>query len=468
MESKGLFRQALALPRLPFSVLPKGIAVRFTQQCFRADEPAFARISLAKGWRVVPRPTVDGLMQIPTGERLLEGVLENGDFRMPFSIRVPRVSLAIHPHQRIWWREDRQRKRTLHIEGVPGLSCALWLLDDRGPVELTKSFRIGESGLFRLCEPDFRDALDLACSAAGELALSIADEPPLPAGCHFASGPRIIERVWDAPDSSPLFRLPELGETFRLIRILQSRELANLDCHFAEDESPVRSWLSGMALCARTFDGTRLIADVSEDVDEAVRVLCEWYTRAVSCTSPCEPSAAILKDRPSDLSDLKVVPVTRWKNKIQEQIRRLELQSDLAALIAEWRNAVMQLDGTASSTVFAKRSGGEQLTNGAEWYLKGMRHHDSTRQNALTRAIGDLERCRERTDCSFVRAAAAILLELAYEHSGRSEHISDVLRKDYQNVGITAADISPWNGDNGANFDSIRTMATGSPAASRR
>jgi hypothetical protein len=465
IESKGVFRQALALPRLPFSVLPKGIAVRFTQQCFRVEEPAFARISLAKGWRVVPIPTVDGLMQIPRGERLLEGVLESGDFRLPFSVRIPRVSLAIHPRERIWWREDRQKNRTLHIEGVPGLSCALWLLDDRGPIELTKSFRIGESGLFRLRESDFRDALDLASSAAGELALSVADVPPLPAGCHFASGPRIIERIWDAPDSSPLFKLPKLGEILRGIRNLQSREMRTLDCHFTEDESPVRCWLSAMALCAEIFDGTQLNADVSEFVDDAIRTLCKWYGRAVSCAAPGAPSAAILKDRPLDLS---IVPLTRWKDKIQEAARRLELQSDLAALVREWRNAVMRLDGTATETVFANRPGGEQLTNGAEWYLKGMRHPGRTRQNALKRAIGELERCRERTDCSFVRATAAILLELAYEHSGRSEHISDILRKDYQNVGLSAADISPWNGDNGANIDSIGTMATGNPAASTR
>jgi hypothetical protein len=465
VESKGVFRQALALPRLPFSLLPKGITVGFTEHYFRVDEPGFARISLPKGWRVSPSPTGGGLLEIPKGERLLEGVVENGDFRAPFSIRLPRVGMAIHPGERIWWREDGRRTRTLHIEGVPGISCALWLLDDWGDIKLTEAFRIGESGLFRLRETDFRDALDLASSTAGEFALRMADGPPVPVGYHFASTGRIIERIWDAPESSPLFRLPELGEALRVIRNLPSRELTTLDCQFAEDESPLRSWLSGMALCAQTFDATQLNADVSEYVDEPVRVFCEWYRRAVSCTAPGEPSAVILKDRPVDL---KIVALTRWKDKIHEEIRRLELQSDLAALVADWRNAVMQLDGTATETIFAKRPGGEQLTYGAEWYLKGMRQHDRTRQKALNGAIGELHRCRERTDCLFVRAAAAILLELAYEHSGRSEHISDVLRKDYRNVGFTVVDISPWNGDNGANFDRNTTMATGNSAPSTR
>jgi hypothetical protein len=461
VESKGVFRQALALPRLPFSVVPRGVAIRFTQRYFRADEPAFAHFSLPRGWRVSPAPTDDGLLQIPKGERLLEGVLENRDLRVPLSIRVPRVSLEIHPRERIWWGEDRQKSRTLHIEGVPGISCAVWLLDDRGQVKLTEPFRVGKSGVFRSREADFRDALDLAGSAAGEFALCMAGGPPLPAGWYFASGARIVERIWDAPDSSPLFKLPELGETLRVVRDFQSRELPAFDCHFAKNDSPIRCWLSAIALCARTFDGTHLNADISEYVDGVIRDLCNWYRRAVSCTAPGEPSATVLKDCPSDL---RIIPLSRWENKIGEQRRRLELQSNLVALIAEWRDAVMRLDGTATETVLAKRPGGEDLTLGAEWYLKGMRFQERSGKQAMIRAIGALQRSRDETVCPFIRGAAAMLLELAYRHSGRSEDITDILRKDCQSVGFTAADISPWNGDYGANLDTIRTMATGSPA----
>jgi len=90
-------------------------------------EPAFARISVPKGWHVLSshRQTESGMWRLPAKERVLEGALQTGDLRVPFSLRVPRVGVYMHPRDRIWWKENDVPERILQIEGIPGLRCAI-------------------------------------------------------------------------------------------------------------------------------------------------------------------------------------------------------------------------------------------------------------------------------------------------------------------------------------------------------
>lgn len=148
VEARGFFRQASALPHLPFIVLPRGVSIEFSPQCSWIDEPSFARISVPKGWHVRSshKQTESGMWRIPAKERVLEGALQTGDLRVPFSLRVPRVGVQMHPRDRIWWKENDVPERILHIEGIPGLRCAVWLLDDRGRQEISGPLRIGQKG----------------------------------------------------------------------------------------------------------------------------------------------------------------------------------------------------------------------------------------------------------------------------------------------------------------------------------
>jgi hypothetical protein len=462
VEARGFFRQASALAHLPFIVLPKGVSIEFSPQCSWIDEPAFARISVPKGWHVHSshKQTESRMWRIPAKERVLEGALQTGDLRVPFSLRVPRVGVQMHPRDRIWWKENDVPERILHIEGIPGLRCAVWLLDDRGGQEISGRQRIGQKGVVQLRAIDFRDDLSLACSAAGEFAVRVSEGEPLRTGWHFASAARIRERIADLPDSSPVFMLPGIGQTLRAARDLQAHQVAAFDCGFVSEQTPVRDWLAGLAVCAETFDGTRLSADVSTFAEEAIRAICAWYRRAVSCVTPGSPSAEILAVRPVDFS---IIPFERWRNSLIQQVRRLESQSDVVGLIENWREAVRRRDGSAIETPFAKRSGGDELTEGARKYLVAMHNAGRMKTQALNSAIGSFQRARESTNCNFVRAAAAALLELAYQQSNRTDQITGDLYREYQETGINPVEFSPWEGDHGTNLTRTRTMAADSP-----
>jgi hypothetical protein len=467
VEARGFFRQASALPYLPFIVLPKGVSIEFSPQCSWMGEPAFARISVPKGWHVLSshRQTESGMWRLPAKERVLEGALQTGDLRVPFSLRVPRVGVYMHPRDRIWWKENDVPERILQIEGIPGLRCAISLLDDRGRQEIAGPLRIGQNGAVQMRAIDFRDNLALACSAAGEFAVVISEGEPLRTGWHFASAARIRERIGELPDSSPVFKLPGIGQTLLAASALRAHQVAIFDCGFILEENPIRDWLAGLAVCAEAFDGTRLSADVSAYAEEAIRAICAWYRRAVSCVTPGPPSVETLAVRPADF---KIIPFDRWRNSLIQQVRRLESQADVEGLIGGWREAVRRRDGSDIEAPFAQRSGGSELTEGARKYLVAMHNAGRTKTQALNSAIGSFQRARESTNCNLVRAVAAGLLELAYKQSNRTDQITNDLHRECQEAGINPVEFSPWEGDNGTNFTCTRTMAADSPTTEGR
>ncbi len=469
VEARGFYRQPAALPHLPFTLLPRGIAIDFPQQCFWIDDPAFGRFTAPTGWRIDIRSpyvqTQSGLWQIPGRERVLSGALENGELLVPFSVRVPRAAIYMQPRDRIWWEEIDVPERQLHIEGVPGLCCSLWLMDDRGSHEMIAPFRMGPTGTAQLRALEFRDALALSCVTAGEFALRISGAEPLRTGWYFASEQRIRKSIESLPDSALAFKLPGIGQMLRATRDLHARELATFDCDFSKEECSLRDWLSVIALCAQTFDGTRLSTDISEYAGSAIQAVCDWYKRAVFCTSLGAESAKILK---LGSGDPAILPLRRWREKLQQQMRRLESQSNVAGLITSWRDAVRRRDGSAMEMQLAKRSGGEQLTEGARKYLIGMQTSGRTKNQALNGAIGCFHRSFQTTNCAVIRAVAAGLLELAYNHSDRSEQVADTLQKEYQAAAISPADFSPWEGDYGTSIRRIRTVATNSSTTEKQ
>lgn len=259
--------------------------------------------------------------------------------------------------------------------------------------------------------------------------------------------------------------LPGIGQTLRAASDLQAHQVATFDCGFVSEETPVRDWLAGLAVCAETFDGTRLSADVSTFAEEAIRAICAWYRRALSCVTPGSPSVEILAVRPADFA---IIPFDRWRNSLIQQVRRLESQSDVVGLIESWREAVIRMDGSAIETPFAQRSGGDELTEGARKYLVAMHNAGRTKTQALNSAIGSFQRARESTNCNLVRAVAAGLLELAYKQSNRTDQITGDLHREYQEAGINPVEFSPWEGDHGTNFTRTRTMAADSPTTEGR
>ena len=227
---------------------------------------------------------------------------------------------------------------------------------------------------------------------------------PLRAGWHYASATRIRERIQTLSDHSSVFSLPIIGAGLRNIRDLHRGELATLDFTFNDLPTLLRHWFADLAWCAHTIDATTLSVNVAEYTSSAVKSACDWYQLAVACTTPGTVSAEILKTAPPDLA---VVPLDRWKTKFKAQIRRLEFQSDVTALIKRWRDAVKCRDNSAVGEEFAKRSEGGQLTEGAQKYVAGMGLHGQSRMRALNSAIGSFQRVSERTNCALIRAVAS-------------------------------------------------------------
>jgi hypothetical protein len=190
------------------------------------DIPAFANIAIPQGWRVdcSYAKTESGMWRIPPGERVLEGALENSSVRVSYSVRVPRIGIYMHPPDRIWWADIVDPKRKLHVEGAPGLSFSICLLDDRGCEEISGERRIGRNGMCEFGALDIRDALSLSGAAGAEFALRIAGQELLVTGWHFASAARIRERIAMFPDSSPVFDLPGIGPLLKSIRDLHQHE----------------------------------------------------------------------------------------------------------------------------------------------------------------------------------------------------------------------------------------------------
>jgi hypothetical protein len=466
IEPRGFFRQASALPRLPFTLLPTGITVEFAPQCSWIEDTIFAQIVVPEGWSVACRysKTESGMWRIPPRQRVLDGALVRNDVRIPFSVRVPRLGLYLHPPDRIWWADTVDATRKFHIEGTPGLSCSLCLRDDRGCEELSGEMRITQNGLVELRAVQVKDALALSGAAGGEFALRISREQLLATGWHYASGKRLRERIQGLPDVSPIFNLPRFGQVLKSVRDMHDHALANLDCAPIKEDTPIRQWLAEWAVCSAAFDGTQLTEDVSEWVGEQVTRVCDWYREATSIDAG-EASAGMLATLPSE----DALPLGRWRAQFRAVVQRLDRQSDVGGLVTSWRDAVRRKDGSADGESLALRPGGGHLTLGAHKYLVAMQNcRGSSRMKALNYAIGNLQRAWEPVSCPIVRAVAARLLALAYKHSGRSDQITDEVRGGYQQAGIIAENCSPWEGDYGTDLTSTGAVASNCAATERR
>jgi hypothetical protein len=446
IESRGLVRQESALPRLPFTIVPAGIRIDFCQPYFLLEEPAYAPIKLPNGWQVKSScQRTDGTWQIRSGERTFEGLIESGQLSLPFSVRVPRLGLSIQGIEQIWW-EDAGYSGTVKavIEGPPGMSCALCLVDDRGVVRLTSTERLNRTGIRVLRAIEFRDALARACTGAGEFAVSVDQGAPIRSGRFFASADRIRNQFESLPDDSTPFKLPGLDAILRKVREMNTQEIPQLDCSFVHDDSPLREWLATRAYFAESFDGTRLSDNVSTYAGEEVRPICEWYQAAATCTLPGEPSCQLLAKRPTDLS---AIPLERWRNKLHDAARRLDLLCKQSCLVQTWRLAIQQSLAEAPMTDLTRLPGGDELTEGARKYRLAMGMSTMRgKKQTLNNAIGSLERAHE-SGCELVGAIAAGLLELAYAHSERTDEITEILINQRVGAGLRLADISPWEGD---------------------
>jgi hypothetical protein len=309
-----------------------------------------------------------------------------------------------------------------------------------------------------------RDALALSGAAGGEFAVRISSEQLLATGWHYASATRIRERIEGLLDDSPVFGLPRIGQLLKSVRHMHDRAQPNLDCGPIKEDTPLRQWLAEWAVCAAAFDGTKLTEDVSQWAGEQVTRVCAWY-REATFSDAGEASAGMLTTLPSE----DAIPLDRWRAQFRAVVQRLDRQSDVGGLVTSWRDAVKRKDGSVNSESLALRPGGGHLTQGAEKYLVAMENcTGASKMKALNYAIGSFQRARDPVSCPIVRAVAARLLALACEHSGRAEQITDELRADYQQAGITAENCSPWEGDYGTDLTSTGAVASNSAATEGR
>jgi len=104
------------------------------------------------------------MWRLPAKERVLEGALQTGDLRVPFSLRVPRVGVYMHPRDRIWWKENDVPERILQIE-VSGSEVRDLAAGRQGSPRDSGTATNRQNGAVQMRAIDFRDNLALACSA---------------------------------------------------------------------------------------------------------------------------------------------------------------------------------------------------------------------------------------------------------------------------------------------------------------
>jgi len=282
-------------------------------------------------------------------------------------------------------------------------------------------------GVMRFSSQQFRDALMTCGLLAGEFALDIADTT-FPTGSWFASARAIESGLAYEDETSAVFRLPDLGDTLREARGLLDARKATLHLPHALKETPLREFLCTLAYGAAALEGTslqRAPEEYQEHASHSVQVVVGWRTNTQRAGALFDNRAALLEAYPGDA--VRILPVGRWRELVEQFRRQLEADKDLPSLVAEWRSSVIADRFGKPESGLAGRPGGRDLTEAAQNYLVAFALPERERLNILAKVCEQLRKLLAAESDPLVRIVACGLLQLAYYHSGHESDAAAVV-----------------------------------------
>ena len=416
------------IDRLLFTVAPHGVSVVCEESFAALDATAHVRSALPAGWRVKWSEPLEGgpdLWKVPPGQRLVEGTLAYRELRLPFSLRIPRVSLLLRSESgrcQILWKEHLDKNVRVLVEGLPNARCSIQIEANGATRTICELGALPPEGVMRFSCQLFRDALMTSGFLAGEFVLDIAGMKSQTGSC-FASARAIESGLAYEDETSAVFRLPDLGDTLREARGLFDARKAALNLAHALEETPLREFLCTLAYGAAALEGTslqRALEEYQEYVSHSAQIVVEWLSNTRRAGALFDNLAALLDAYPADA--VRNLAVGRWRELAEQFRRQLEADKDLPSFVAEWRDSVVADRFGKPESGLAGRPGGRDLTEAAQNYLVAFSRPERGRLSILAKVCEQLRKLLATESGPVVRLVACGLLQLAYYHS---EHESD-------------------------------------------
>lgn len=396
-------------------------------------DSAHVMVKTPKGWyfqcQVEGSHRNGDTWEIPPGTRVLDGRFVNNGITVPVSVRIPRAGIELtinRRNTRIIWKQDLREEGSIDIEGLAGATCQLEIASagnrlSLGPAQLPRN-----KSSKRFSVMTFRDALEMCGLAAGEFELFFDGHSRIKTRRYFASAERICKKLLDLADDSAVFRLPTLGTILREIRMACEGPVPYLSVRAAFVENPLRTFICDLALTALAIDKT--VTDASEEevrtyASPSVVEIMQWYREACDAYETSAGTSDILKKY--DQLQLSVIYSQRWREAI-DRARRSILDSDIAEIVKEWRDSVLQHPHGNPKSIIASKLGGRELTQAAQRYLLASRQEGPTRQNLYAEVCGGLNYLLTSGLADpLVKSIARGLLQLGYYRSNRNDMVRD-------------------------------------------
>jgi hypothetical protein len=435
IEAKNYIRDASRNQRVTFAVIPDGIDLQIVEQSSALGESAHLQARMPHGWVFQPSPPLlrdnSGLWKIPSGERIAEGLLCSGEFRLPISLRVNRIAIHFQASRgsgRVVWQEDPSEDLEVLIEGPPNARCLILLEGDGASILVSELGDLDKSGVKRILFRQFRDSIALCQLPAAEFRVQVGNHISVPTGHYFASAKKISQCLPTESKSAMLFRLPDIGPALSRARdIVDAPPAAFFDRSKVDVPDSLASFLSGIAYGAGSLDNAKLLEEAEEYRKMAPTSICavvDWLKCVQASATVLGGEQALLDGYPSEAESH--LPVHRWQQALRQTKCRLETNRDLPKLIREWHLAIQCPDKERDSELH-NRIGGSDLTNAVRMYNDSFAVSGKAQNQILTRSIIVLRRVSDLPNADvIVKMLVPPFLQLAFYRSDRKQDAAAV------------------------------------------